>query len=95
MDGTGLARGDLLKIERRYAVDGELKSVIDEGRYEGVERVGSTEHLVIKDPKNKEVRMFPLSAIAEITLLKPARRAKVAKPAQPAAPALPWDPGFA
>lgn len=95
MTSDGLARGDLLKIERRYAVDGDLKSVVDEGRFQGIQRVGSAEHIVIKDVRNKEVRMFPLSAVAEITLVKPARRPREAKAPEAVAPTLPWDPSFA
>lgn len=91
-DGIGLAPGDRLRIERRYVVDGQLTCVTDEGRFGGVERVGSHEHLVLRDGK-KGVRMFPLTAIAEITLVKPARRAREAKPAELARPA--HDPSFA
>lgn len=93
-DGTGLAPGDKLRIERRYVVDGQLTSVTDEGRYAGIERVGSAEHLVLKDGK-KKTRLFPLHAIAEITLVKSAPRSKAeATPAMPATPAA-WDPSFA
>ena len=91
-DGIGLAPGDKLRIERRYVVDGQLTCVTDEGAFAGVERVGSHEHLVLKNGK-KGVRMFPLTAIAEITVVKPARRARVAEPAEPARPA--HDPSFA
>lgn len=95
--GFGLVPGDRLRIERRYVVDGHLTSVTDEGAFQGVERVGSHEHLVLKDGK-RGVRMFPLVAIAEITVVKPARRAKDAQAAGEAAPATPasaWDPSVA
>lgn len=95
MDGTGLVPGDKLRIERRYVVDGQLTSVTDEGRFAGIERVGSAEHLVLKDGKRK-TRLFPLHAIAEITLVKsvPRAKAEVAAAAEPAQAAA-WDPGFA
>lgn len=94
-EGPGLAPGDTLRIERRYIVDGQLTCVTDVGKFQGIERVGSAEHLVIKDPK-KGVRLFPLSAIAEITLVKAKKRAKNATPAQVARPATaPWDPAVA
>jgi hypothetical protein len=95
----GIAPGDLLRIERRYVLDGQLTCVTDHGRFERVERVGSSEHLVVVDAKRKEVRMFPLHAIAEIAIVKPARRGKRAGPAPQASEdsstGAPWDPGFA
>lgn len=91
-DGIGLAPGDKLRIERRYVVDGQLTCVTDEGAFAGIERVGSHEHLVLKNGR-KGVRMFPLTAIAEITLVKAAKRAREAVPAEPARPA--HDPSFA
>ena len=94
-DPQALAPGDFLRIERRYVVDGQLTCVADEGRFEGVERVGSSEHLVIKGA-DKEVRMIPLHAIAEIKLVKAKRRSRKAQPsaAGPAAVAA-WDPSVA
>lgn len=62
-------RGDLIRIERRYVVNGNLTSMTDSGTYQGVESLGSTEHLVIDD--SKEVRMIPLNTISEITVLVP------------------------
>jgi hypothetical protein len=90
-----LAPGDLLRIERRYVVDGQLTCVADEGRFERIEHVGSSEHLVIKGA-DKEVRMIPLHAIAEIKLVKAKRRSKAraANAAGPAALAA-WDPSVA
>lgn len=82
--------GDHLRIERRYVLDGELTCVTDEGRFQGIERVGSSEHIVLKDAKNKEVRMFPLHAIAEIKLVRAARK-RVAKTATTATSQT-WDP---
>lgn len=70
MDGrlpSEVKRGDLIRIERRYVVNGNLTSMTDSGTYQGVESFGSTEHLVIDD--SKEVRMIPLNTISEITLL--------------------------
>lgn len=92
-DGIGLSPGDKLRIERRYIVDGQLTCVTDEGKFGGIERVGSQEHLVLKDAK-KGVRMFPLTAIAEITLVRAARRAREVQAAQPAQAAR-YDPSFA
>lgn len=87
-----LVPGDLLRIERRYLVDGVLQLVTDHGRFEGVKVVGSAEHLALKDAERKEVRLFPLHAISEITLVKPARRVPVRKQ-RGAATAAAWDPG--
>jgi hypothetical protein len=98
-DAPTLAPGDILRVERRYVLDGQLTSVADEGRFQGIERIGSSEHLVLRD-SNKEVRMIPLHAIAEIKLVRHARRPRAkasssaAVPTGPAAPAA-WDPSFA
>lgn len=71
---VSLAPGDLLRIERRYVVDGVVTTVTDNGRYGGVQVVGSAEHLVLEDRERKEVRLFPLHAVSEITLVKGQRR---------------------
>lgn len=60
--------GDELKIERRYVVDGALTSVTDKGTFQGLQVLGSTEHLVIEDGA-REVRMIPLHSISEITVV--------------------------
>lgn len=98
-ESVGISPGDVLRIERRYVVDGQLTCVTDQGRFERIERVGSSEHIVIRDAKKKEVRMFPLHAIAEITLVKPGRKGKkspeaIAEPETPTGPPT-WDPSFA
>lgn len=82
--------GDYLRIERRYVLDGELTCVTDEGRFQGIERVGSSEHIVLKDTKNKEVRMFPLHAIAEIKLVRAAKKRATATANEATTNA--WDP---
>lgn len=97
-DSISLVPGDILKIERRYMVDGVPTSVTDKGRFAGVQVVGSAEHIVLEDTQRKEVRMFPLSAICEITLVKTRRgsrkRGKDAASVA-ASPAPAWDPGVA
>lgn len=96
-DPVPLSPGDILRIERRYVVDGVVSCATTEGRYEGVQVVGSAEHLVLKDPATREVRLYPLHAVSEITLVKGARRrARAPKPPATASPARPtWDPGVA
>lgn len=61
--------GDLIRIERRYVVNGNLTSMTDSGTYQGIEAFGTSEHIVIDD--SKEVRLIPLNTISEITLLVP------------------------
>jgi hypothetical protein len=97
---VGIAPGDVLRIERRYVVDGQLTCVTDQGRFERIERVGSSEHIVLRDAKSKKTRLFPLHAIAEITLVRVgARKGKKAETALAEAatpePAYGWDPSFA
>lgn len=87
-----LVPGDILKIERRYLVDGVMTCVTDEGRFAGVQVVGSAEHLAIQTGRKKAVRMFPLHAISEITLVKAMPRAPKPAAAQTAGE---WDPGVA
>lgn len=83
-----LVLGDHLRIERRFLVDGVVDKVVDEGVFAGVQSVGTSEHLILEGTA-AEVRLFPLTAISEITLLK----------AMPRAPKVPvpsgWDPGIA
>lgn len=87
-----LLPGDLLKVERRYVVDGVVTKVTDKGVFAGVKLVGSAEHLVLETPKRKGVRLLPLSAVSEITLVKPMpREAKHTTPSGAGA----WDPSFA
>jgi hypothetical protein len=87
-----LVLGDVLRIERRYLVDGVVTKVTDEGRFAGVQSVGTSEHLVLEDDAKAEVRLFPLTAISEITLVQALPRQ--AKPAAGPAPGA-WDPGVA
>lgn len=82
-----LVLGDVLRIERRYLVDGVVQKVTDEGVFAGVHAVGSAEHLVLEG-EAKEVRLFPLTAISEITVLKALPRVSHAPPPG-------WDPGIA
>jgi hypothetical protein len=90
-----LAPGDLLQIERRFVVDGVVTTQTDEGRFAGVQAVGSAEHLALECPKRNAVRLIPLHAIVEITLVAAVpREAPAPAPATPTgAPA--WDPGVA
>ncbi len=78
--------GDSLQIERRYVVDGVLTCMTDKGRFNGVQQIGTAEHLVLEDGENG-VRMIPLPTIAEILLLESASRAAPARPES--------DPSFA
>lgn len=71
---VSLVHGDLLRIERRYVVDGVVTTVTDKGRFAGVQTVGSAEHIVLEDRERKEVRLFPLHAVSEIALVKGGRR---------------------
>lgn len=66
----GIRVGDLVKIERRYILDGAITSVMDQGRYQGVQSTGTMEHLVLED--KKEVRLIPLASVSEITLVRAA-----------------------
>lgn len=61
--------GDVLKIERRYVVDGALTSVTDEGFFKGVQTLGSTEHLLLEDAAADGVRMIPIHSISEIFIV--------------------------
>ena len=89
-----LAPGDVLKIERRYVVDGVPTTVTDQGKYAGVQVVGSAEHIALKQGRGAEVRLFPLLSVTEITLVKRARKMAAAKSSPaPSKPA--WDPGVA
>lgn len=83
-----LVPGDVLRVERRYVLDGHLKRVTDKGRFAGIQTVGSAEHIVLEDDR-KGVRMLPLHAISEIRLVTAAPR----REAVPETAA--WDPGVA
>jgi hypothetical protein len=90
-----LAPGDLLQIERRFVVDGVVTTQTDQGRFAGVQAVGSAEHLALECATRNAVRLFPLHAIVEITLVEAVRRETPAPaPSGPAAAAA-WDPGVA
>lgn len=93
--GTTVRVGDVLKIERRFVVNGALTTSTDRGRFVGIELVGSAEHLVLEDTRRRKVRLFPLSTVSEISVVKSAPREASPAPAAPATPSLPWDPGFA
>lgn len=67
MENGNVRVGDLIRIERRYVVNGNLTSMTDSGTYRGVKSLGSAEHLIIDDAE--EIRLIPLSSVAEITLL--------------------------
>lgn len=94
-DGVTLLPGDVLRIERRFLVDGVVTTATTEGRFAGVERVGTSEHLVLEADEGQPgaYRLYPLSAISEITLVKAVARATTAPAETPKAPA--WDPGVA
>jgi hypothetical protein len=67
-----LLPGDEVRVERRYVVDGGLTGVVDEGRFAGVQLLGTTEHIVLEVAGS--TRTIPLSSISEIRLLGPPRR---------------------
>ena len=87
-EGVTLVLGDVLKIERRFVVDGVVKTKTDRGVFAGVQAVGSAEHIVIASAKTKGVRLVPLHSVSEITVVKAVPR----KPKEAAAPS--WDPSF-
>ena len=93
-DGISLVPGDVLKIERRYLVDGVLQKETTRGTFAGVQAVGSAEHIVIegkgKGSAKGKTRLVPLHSVSEITLVKAMPRQPKATPAAPA-----WDPGIA
>jgi hypothetical protein len=64
--------GDKIRVERRYVVDGVLTCVSDEGAFNGVQYLGSLEHLLLEDKEG--VRMIPLPTISEITVTQAAQR---------------------
>ena len=84
-----LVPGDVLKIERRFVVDGVLQKKTDRGVFAGVQVVGSAEHIVLEGNKKVSARLVPLTTVCEITLVK-------AVPRQPRVAAVPtWDPSVA
>lgn len=89
-DELTLVPGDVLKIERRYLVDGILQKETTRGTFAGVQVVGTAEHIVLAGgTKKRATRLVPLHSVSEITLVK-------AMPRKPKAPTLPsWDPGIA
>lgn len=86
-DGITLLPGDLLRVERRYLVDGVLARATDQGVFAGIQAVGSAEHLVLEGGRKKGVRLVPLHSISEIKLVKAMPRVGKAPP-----PA--WDPAI-
>lgn len=88
-DGLTLIPGDVLKIERRFLVDGVVQKKTDQGVFAGVQVVGSAEHLVIENgsgKKKRRTRLVPLHSVSEITLVKAVPR----RPREATAPA--YDP---
>lgn len=88
-----LVPGDVLKIQRRFIVDGVVQQKTDKGVFAGVQSVGSAEHIVLEGGKRTQVRLVPLTTISEITVVKAMPRQPKVEPAPDARPA--WDPGFA
>lgn len=89
-DSISLLPGDVLRIERRYLVDGVVSTTTAEGQFAGVERVGSAEYVVIRG-EDGETKLIPLANVSEITLVHVVERAPVAEEGGAAA----WDPGVA
>lgn len=80
-DGLTLVPGDVLRIERRFLVDGVVQKKTDRGVFAGVQVVGSAEHLVIeKGGKKRSTRLVPLHSVSEITLVKAMPRARKTAP---------------
>lgn len=75
--------GDKIKVERRYVVDGVLTCISDKGVFNGIQVLGSSEHIVIEGKEG--VRMIPLATVSEIQLEGPVKR-ETPKPA--------FDPSF-
>lgn len=92
-DALTLVPGDVLKIERRFLVDGVLQKETTKGTFAGVQVVGTAEHIVLegkaKGRGKGKARLVPLHSVSEITLVKAVPR----KPKTPPAPS--WDPGIA
>lgn len=88
-----LVPGDVLKIERRYVVDGVLQRKTDKGVFAGVQVVGSAEHIVLEGGKRTGARLVPLTTISEITVVKAVPRQPKPEDAPVRAPA--WDPSVA
>lgn len=83
-DNRPLSVGDVLKVERRYVVDGVVTCVTDKGRFGGVESVGSLEHIVIDTAEG--TRMIPLASVSEIEVVERGR--------SPRAPSGDRDPAY-
>lgn len=84
-----LVPGDVLRIERRFVVDGVLETRTDRGVFAGVQVVGSAEHLVLEGGEGVTARLVPLQTVCEIAVVE-------AMPRQPAVvPVPPWDPSIA
>lgn len=84
-----LVPGDVLRIERRFVVDGVLQTKTDRGVFAGVQIVGSAEHIVLEGGEGVTARLVPLITVTEIGV-------EQAVPRQPkivAAPA--YDPSVA
>ncbi len=75
---TAVAPGDLLRIERRYVLNGTMTTVTDTGRFRGIETIGTSEHLILQEARRKSLRLIPMTTIAEITLVRSAPRAEPA-----------------
>lgn len=90
-DGITLVPGDVLKIERRFLVDGVPQTKTQRGVFAGVQSVGSSEHIILASAKSKGVRLVPLHSVSEITVVKAMPRKPQKE--EPAAPA--WDPSVA
>lgn len=68
MEDNNMRIGDLIRLERRYVIDGAVTSLSDSGKFLGIASVGSIEHVVIDDVDER--RMIPLESVAEIQVLE-------------------------
>lgn len=91
-DDISLMHGDVLRVERRFMVDGVVSVHLAEGHFAGVERVGTTELLVLRNEAG-EVKLIPLASVSEITLVQTVEREPAPQQASATVPA--WDPGVA
>ncbi|HEX2021342.1 MAG TPA: hypothetical protein VHH36_01405, partial [Candidatus Thermoplasmatota archaeon] len=73
MDAISLHPGDLLRVERRFLVDGVVTTALSEGRFAGVRVLGTSEHLALEGG-GEEVKLIPLTAVSEITIVQSAPR---------------------
>lgn len=93
-DSISLLPGDVLRVERRQLVDGVVSTSLAEGRFAGVEHVGTSELIALRG-ENGEIRFIPLASVSEITLVQAEPRVAAGGAGDDAPRAPAWDPGVA